>query len=473
MKFQKRVRASIKKHSLLSVGDRVLVAVSGGPDSVALLQALYELRQEFALHLEVAHLQHGIRGEEGREDARFVGELAESLNLPFHLKEMNLLEMKSAAAKGNLEAMAREARYQFFAAVARERKLGKIASAHTQDDQAETVLMWLLRGSGMKGLGGMAPIHTLNIPAGDSSKGIVIVRPLLELSKAEILEFLREKGVAYRVDRSNQDPSLLRNWIRLELIPRLKERIDPNLVARMSQDAEILRDEEVFLEELSRAELARIRNANGISRGLFLERPKAMQRRLLRLWIEEVRGHLRSIDFGHVEAILGFVRAGAPQGRLALPGGWEFIKEYGTLSLEKRSGRPKPPCYMYEYCPGADLKIREASITIHSRRIDQPASESPRTTMEAVFDAACLAERLTVRNFQRGDRFRPLGMDGHKKVKDLFIEKKVPSSVRPNWPLLSMGKEILWIPGYGRSELCKIGPQTRQVWHFRAVLSRD
>jgi tRNA(Ile)-lysidine synthase len=452
---------------LLARGDRVLVAVSGGPDSVALLQVLYELRQEFGLQLEVAHLQHGIRGEEAREDARFVGEFAESLKLPFHLREINLLEMKSAA-KGNLEAMAREERYEFFAAVARERGIGKVATAHTQDDQAETILMWLLRGSGRKGLSGMTPIHG---PRG--YPGVTIVRPLLEVSKVEILDFLRDKGVAYRVDRSNQDLSFLRNWIRLELIPQLKERIDPNLVARISQQAEIFRAEEVFLEELSRVELDRIRNANGISRGLFLERPKAMQRRLLRLWIEEVRGDLRGIDFGHVEEILRLISAGPPQGRLAIPGGWEFIKEYGTLTLEERSSRLKPLCYSYEYRVGADLKIREAGIIIHSKRIGQPASELPRTDMEAVFDAAFLPETLIVRNFRRGDRFRPLGMDGHKKVKDLFIEKKVPISARSKWPLLSMGEEILWIPGHGRSELGKIGPQTRQVWHFRAVPSGD
>ena len=162
---------------MITPGGDLLVAVSGGPDSVALLHLLYDLREELELRLEVAHLQHGIRGAEAQEDARFVAELAEKLGLPFHLKEVNLRQIKSAAGKGNLEALARAERYRFFADVARERNLGKIATAHTQDDQAETVLMWLLRGSGMKGLGGMPPTHQLdgtNIdsaswPYGDSS----------------------------------------------------------------------------------------------------------------------------------------------------------------------------------------------------------------------------------------------------------------------------------------------------------------
>ena len=162
MDLRRKVREFIEKHRLVSAGDCVLVAVSGGPDSVALLHLLYDLREELELHLEVAHLEHGIRGEEAREDARFVAELAEKLGLPFHLKEVDLHQIKSAAGKGNLEALARAERYRFFGAVARERNLGKIATAHTQDDQAETVLMWILRGSGMKGLGGMPPTHQLD-----------------------------------------------------------------------------------------------------------------------------------------------------------------------------------------------------------------------------------------------------------------------------------------------------------------------
>ena len=157
MTLQDQVKKTIEKHQMIKQGDDLLVAVSGGPDSVALLHLLCDLREELELHLEVAHLQHGIRGAEAQEDARFVAELAEKLGLPFHLKEVDLPRIRSAAGKGNLEALARVERYRFFAAVARERKLGKIATAHTQDDQAETVLMWLLRGSGLEGFRRYAP----------------------------------------------------------------------------------------------------------------------------------------------------------------------------------------------------------------------------------------------------------------------------------------------------------------------------
>ena len=172
MDLPRKVTEFIIGQGLLSPGDRVLIAVSGGPDSVLLLHVLYDLCEELELHLEVAHLQHGIRGAEAQEDAQFVAELAEKLGLPFHLKELNLRQIKSAAGKGNLEALARAERYRFFAAVARERKLDKIATGHTQDDQAETVLMWLLRGSGPKGLGGMPPTCRLDGTNIDSVSGL-------------------------------------------------------------------------------------------------------------------------------------------------------------------------------------------------------------------------------------------------------------------------------------------------------------
>ncbi len=451
---------------MIAAGDRVLVAVSGGPDSVALLHVLCELVPQLWFHLEVAHLQHGIRGEEAEEDARFVIDLAESLKLPIHLRRVNLQERRAAAAGGNLEAMARQERHGFFAAVARERGLGKVAMAHTEDDQAETVLMRLLRGSGRRGLGGIAPVHPL--PADPT---VTVIRPLLQTAKTDILEFLRDKGLPYRLDRTNQDPTLLRNSIRLMLIPQLKQQIDPNLVSRLSQQAEILRDEDVLLDELARINLAEVRQGRALRLDLFLRQPKAVQRRVLRLWLEEFRGDLRGVDFRHVRAILKLLTDGPPQGRLSLPGDWEVAKEYKRFIMQKRSSGRNRVCYTYEYRLGSNLKVTEAGVTIHSERTSNFNAEWPRTTMHAAFDARCLSEKVMVRNIRRGDRFRPLGMQGHQKVKDLFINRKVPYSTRSSWPLLSVGGEIIWIPGFGRSEFGKITSDTAQVWHFSAVVT--
>jgi tRNA(Ile)-lysidine synthase len=475
MVLERKVQESLGKFEILISGDRVLVAVSGGADSVALLHLLYALRDDLRVHLEVAHLQHGIRGEEAREDARFVAALADQLNLPFHLKEMNLLQIKAVAGKGNLEALAREERYRFFADIARQRRLAKIATAHTEDDQAETVLMWFLRGSGLNGLAGMAPVHPLDRIDTESENGMVVIRPLLDVSRAEIEAYLSEKHLNFRLDHSNQDPTFLRNWIRLELIPRLKEKIGRNLPSRLARQAELIRQENELLDALAKAALCEARIVEGMNRESLLKHGKAMQRRLLRLWIEETRGHLRGVDFHHVEALLDLINVGPPQGRLAIPGGWDLVKEYETLRLEKRSRSSKQQCacYSYELQVGEDLHVREAGLTIEAREIFPPLPSPPADLMDVFFDSASFAGKLTMRNFRPGDRFQPLGMRGHKKVKELFIEKKIPLSVRASLPLLVLGDEVIWIPGYGRGEVGKVTSDTKVILNLKAVAIRD
>ena len=472
MKFIRKVTEFAKKQKLFSPGDRVLVAVSGGPDSVALLHVLYDLREELGLHLEVAHLQHGMRGEEAREDARLVAALANSLKVAFHLKEVNIPEIKKVAGKGNLEALAREERYRFFIGVAQECDLNKIATAHTLDDQAETVLMWFLRGCGTKGLAGMSPLRHFASQNGDSALAPPLVRPLLGISKAEILNYLRERQLAYRMDKTNEDPALLRNWIRLRLLPQIAERIDAHWPERLARQAALLRDEDVFMDRLAQVELEKLRAPAGLDRKLLLEQEPALQRRILRLWIAEIRGHLRGFDYGHVEKLLNLVANGAPQARLSIPGGWELVNAYKTVTLEKRSRKLKGLRYSYKFSTGGILQIPEAGVALESKRISVPPAAQPgipTSLMEGLFDAALLSENLIVRNFCAGDRFQPLGMRGHKKIKDLFIEKKVPLSARSVLPLFSMGDEILWIPAYARSEIAKIGPQTKEFLYVRAV----
>lgn len=467
MSLEVTVKKAIVQYGMIAPGDGVVVAVSGGPDSMALLHVLYDLRDELMLRLEVAHVQHGIRGEAARQDAQFVAAVAERLGLPFHLKEINLIETRSNLGKGNLEAMAREVRYRFLIEVARQHKLQKVATAHTQDDQAETVLMWLLRGCGRKGLGGMSPLRSLSATEIQPLQEIALIRPLLEVSREEILQYLRAKSVEYRLDRTNLDLSYLRNWIRLELIPQLKERIDPQLGNRLARQASLLRAEEEYLRSHTEAVLKTVANGDSLIRESFLSNDTAMQRRLLRLWIEKVRGHLRGIDFEHVEEAIRLIAVGPPQGRLSIPGGWEFVKQYEKILLEKRRGQGRPVCYNYTLRCGGELDVIEAGMKIESSLVASPLM--PVNEMEAVFDIASLPDALTVRNFRHGDRFQPLGMSGHKKVKELFIEQKVPLSVRSTLPLLSLGQEILWIPGYGRSDFAKVHSNTKEILHFKAV----
>ena len=467
-----RIKTYAIRHNLLCTGDRVLVAVSGGPDSVALLHLLHELKDELRLDLEIAHLEHGIRGEEAKRDAKFVEILAGELKLPFHLRNVDLPRMKSEALKGNLEALGRAERYRFFADVAVSRKLSKVATAHTQDDQAETVLMWFLRGAGLTGLSGIAPCQRIETP-GEKALAVTVVRPLLDLSKDEIRQYLRGRGYNYRTDQSNQDATYLRNWIRLDLLPKIRERAGDRFSARLSQQAALLGDEDALLKKLTLRAYASVSAGRNLLRNAFLKEPTAVQRRILRHWIEETRGHLRGIDFVHIEALLRLIDEGPVQGKLAIPGGWNFIREYEQLRLEKPSRGLKRVCYSYDFQIGTPLRIREAGIELHAQLLPASAVSLPADFTEAIFDASSLTERLLVRNFRRGDRFKPLGLAGHKKLKDLFIENKIPLSIRAKLPLVAMGQEILWIPRYGRSETALVGDKTERVVQIKSFIYRD
>ena len=352
--------------SLLSPGDRVLVAVSGGPDSVALLHLLCELAGRICSFISKWLIcSMGFAAKKRRKMRICRRQWRRNLELPFHLKEIDLPQMKSDAGKGNLEALARVERYRFFAEVVKDRGLGKVATAHTRDDQAETVMMWFLRGAGKKGSGGMSPLQQLRLANG-SPDTLTVIRPLLETSKSEILAYLAEKGLAYRIDRSNQDSAFLRNWIRLELMPKIHERVDDGLSSRLGQQAQLFRDEDLFLEEMARKRHDRIHDGTGLSRTALLGEPKALQRRVLRLWLEQTRGHLRGIDFVHIEALLRLIEEGPAQGRLSIPGGWELVREYEKLRLERRSRGWKPVCYNYRLEVGTRLRIDEASIEFQS-----------------------------------------------------------------------------------------------------------
>lgn len=469
MNRAEKLVSTVARRGLLIAGDRILVAVSGGPDSVALLDVLHELRDEFALHLEVAHLQHGIRGDEARDDARFVGGLAEKLGLTVHLKEIDLPELRARAGKGNIEAMARQQRYRFFTDIAQQRGLSKIATAHTQDDQAETMLMWLLRGAGRKGLGGMSPVQSLDTRADVLAHGLQIIRPFLEIPKVEILEYLRERQFEYRVDSTNRETKLLRNWIRLELLPQLRDRIDGRVGARLAEQSAMLRDEQAVLDQVAFAELAKCRRGNGLDRVQFLQQPVALQRLILRYWIEGWRGNLRGIDFAHIEAVRELAATGPAHGRLAIPGGWELRRQYDSLSLARRERGLQPICYIYPLKLGETLQIREANVELISTTMAPPDSRVVADLTEACFDRDGLPEQLIVRNFRRGDWFEPLGMGGHKKIKDLFIDRKVALSERAKLPILIGGDQVLWIPGHGRSRTALVTPASRAVVRIKVV----
>jgi tRNA(Ile)-lysidine synthase len=468
MNLHTKVREYCRKHRLLQRGDGVLVAVSGGPDSIALLQLLRDLQDDFSLRLEVAHVEHGMRGSEGKHDARFVQVSAERLGLRFHLGETDIPLRRSRAGGGNLEQLARQERYRFFFATARAGNLNKIATAHTENDQAETVLMWLLRGAGGQGLGAITPARRMDFSDHQPQRCLTLIRPLLATSKKEIFELLEERNLKFCFDHTNDDTALLRNWLRHDLLPRVEQRVDPGVPSRLAHTAEVLRDEALFIESLAQERLGKLCANGSLNCNELQIQPRALQRQILRLWFKRVRGDLRRIDFDHIEKVLELVSQGPPQAQLAIPGGWQFIREYDSLRLDKGAPGPTLP-YCYALQPGATLTVSEAGVVIQTHRVSRVESAWPSTQLEAIFDLDALSAPLVVRNFRPGDRFQPLGMAGHKKVKDLFIEKKAPYSTRALLPLLVMGREVLWLPGYGRSETGRIGPDSQHLLHLRLI----
>jgi tRNA(Ile)-lysidine synthase len=466
--IENKLKSAIKASGLLAVGDRVLVATSGGSDSTALLYLLHSLREELALQIEVAHLQHGMRGDEADRDARFVAQTARELSLRFHLKAVNVVRLKAVAGEGNIEAIGRKERYDFFSTTAIARRLNKVATGHTRDDQVETLLMRLLRGSGKTGLAGM-PTSRLLPSAGAS---VSLIRPLMGIWRHDLIAYLRERGVAYQVDATNQDLRMLRNWVRLRALPFLRSRLGRRLDERLAEMAAILGDEDRFLESLSVERLTSIREGDSLRREELLMEPMPMQRRLVRSWLKQSAGHLRGITAFHVAAAIRFIESGPPQGRLSLPGSQDLVKSYGRIRLEPKKSLTRTTAaanYSYSLPEEGEIAIPEAKMRMRCSRLPWTPELWPRNHHEAVFDSGALPLDRVVRNVRAGDRFRPLGLNGRKKLKDLLIDNKVPLAARRILPVVIAGGEIVWVPGLARSAVAAVGDGTKEVFRIQLI----
>jgi tRNA(Ile)-lysidine synthase len=371
------------------------------------------------------------------------------------------------AGKGNLEALSRTQRYRFFAELMAAEQLAKLATAHTLDDQAETVLMWFLRGAGARGLSGIAPRRELRLPATTCDGRITVIRPLLEVFKTEILQYLTENKIAYRRDESNLDPSYLRNWLRWHLLPELRQRFGERLPLRLVRQAQLIGDEDGLLDRLAREKLAAVRDADALQSDLLARESPALQRRIVRLWIDEVCGALTGVSYVHVADILRLNHKSGRQARLSIARGWELVREYGALRLRRTRNRPSAVSYSYNLIVGETLHIPEARLDVISERLPPGLESASKGLTEALFDGAFLTAPLQVRNFRRGDSYQPLGMRGHKKIKDLFIERKIPRHKRARLPLFTVDGAIVWIPGCGRSELGKVTAQSQSLVRFK------
>lgn len=451
-----KVSSTISRYRMIEPGERILVALSGGPDSTALFHILLELQDKLSFSLVVAHLNHQLRGKEAEEDALFVRRLAKKKGVPVRVGKADV--GKIAVTEGlSLEEAARIARYKFLFSLKKRLKMDKIAIGHTKDDQAETFLMRLIRGSGLAGLSAIYPT---------TEEGII--RPLIESARTEVIDYLRSKGISYRIDSSNYDLLFMRNRVRRELIPYLEEHFNPQVVSTLSRAAEIARVDDQFLTELAMERMGELASTDegGISLDIarFLTLPLSLRRRVVRLAFLRVKGDIRRLSFNHVDSLLSL--AEGDEGRmLSLPRGLIAFKEGGSLIIRERR-ETRRVSFRYLFSIPGEVEIPELSRRFRARIISREQfREEGRTfsPLYAALDRSKLSSTLEVRNRREGDYFHPLGAPGGKKLKDFFIARKIPAKLRDSIPLFLSNGDIVWIAGIEIGERFKVLPDTKEI----------
>ncbi len=457
-------RLTIRNHGLLPAGTRVAVALSGGADSVALLFALGELaaHEKFRL-VGAAHLNHQLRGVDADSDAQFCRDLAARLDVPIVVEQADVAALARESG-ASIEHAAHIARYAFFERAAARLGAAAIAVAHTQDDQAETFLLRLLRGAGPRGLGGIHP------------RTGIVVRPFLDTPRAEVRDFLRAGRIEFREDASNADLSIPRNRIRHELLPLLDARFAPGVVDILDREAAIAREDADYLEHVAEAVAARVivQTANGVEldADALLVEPAAIARRVIRLAQQMAAGRNRFIGFDAGEAVRRFA-VSKSTGQLDLPG-HRVNRRGGVLVLTESRGREKPiPAGDFTYqleVPG-EVAVPEAACAISAEERTVPPGRSAGELWhlagrsdEAVLEARSLTAPLTVRNRRTGDRFRPLGLQGRKALQDFFVDAKIDRFEREITPVIVDSKgHIVWVAGHAVAEDFRVTGATRDV----------
>lgn len=423
-----RIAETIARYRMFGPGARIGVAVSGGADSVALLHMLRDL--DWRLSITVLHLNHGLRGEESDGDAEFVQELSERLGYRCRIDRVRL-----ANSEGNLEQRARRARLSFFERMRCECGLDKVATAHTRSDQAETVLFRFLRGTGTGGLASILPV---------TAEGLV--RPLIEISRREVIGYLTAFGIAWREDRSNADPRFSRNRIRHQLLPQLEREWNPNLEQTLAHTAAAANDERLYWA--ARVEEVWERLARPHPRGVVLlgpeasREPPALLRHLIRAAIDSVRGNLARIGFEHVETILRMLLTGAPrQARIPAI----------EATCWRKSVHLAPPFVPYSL----EMNAQGGQISRGPERVrvvlEQCGYNEDARTDRNSLDADRVNGPLILRNWTEGDAYRPMNYGSVQRVNDLFQSARIPLWDRRDWPIITRGGSIVWTERFGAS----------------------
>jgi len=472
------VERAIDCRRMIDAGETVLVGVSGGPDSVALVHVLLALSPKFSFRVAMAHLNHGLRRSESARDEAFVISLAKQLNLPVHVERQDVRQYQQRHQLC-LEEAARQVRYSFYHAVASRFGYEKIALGHHSDDNAELVLMFMLRGSGPLGLSGIPPLRDDQI-----------IRPLIDIKRSEIMDFIAEKQLDYVEDSSNRELQHLRNRIRNQLIPQLKAEYNPRLIDSLNRLASIMDAEERYMEGLVQPIFEGLTVFEKPGRiGLDISslnlQPIAVRRRLIRKAVLKVKGNTRELAFANVEAAVKLAQEGSDSNVLDLPGRIRISRHDDVLVISRESQSLRniaadphlslTPAYEYTLSKPGEIFVKEAALQIRFSEIPpvqasdwHPAGNEKRA---AYFDMEKIHFPLVIRNFRSGDRFSPLGVIGRQKLKKFFIDHKVSRSQRAKCPIVLSRNKIIWVAGQRMDNAVKIGPQTRRILKAELLLA--
>jgi tRNA(Ile)-lysidine synthase len=459
------VKGTIDCYHLLDRGDRLIVGVSGGVDSMVLLHLLNVFRQQFDLFLIVAHVNHGLRPKESEVEAELVQKESERLGLTFEYGLFNTKEFQKTRGI-SLQDAARRIRFHYYSVLLQKYSANKIALGHNADDQVETILLRLMRGSGLKGLKGILPIR----------EGKVI-RPLLEVWRREIESFAEEMKIPYLLDSSNLKENYLRNRIRLTLIPLIEREYQPNFKEILLRTSTILREENDYLERGAEEAYHKIvqeeKDALSFKLSQYQSLHPAIQWRVLqKIWGRMDKGGMDSevsegIEVDHIYKKLGQIN---PSFLLDLSHGVYLEKRYDVVTMKKGWAKPVPPFEVELISPGRTFieEIKRTIVVEEVSKIDK-IKDIYRLPDMALLDYQNLQFPLKVRNFRPGDRFQPLGLKGTQKLKEFFIDHKIPKFERERIPLLVSGEMIAWVVGYRINERVKVTEKTQRVLKVQVV----
>ena len=458
MKIEDIFHNTINEYGMIQSGDGIVVGFSGGPDSTALVHLLYRFKEHYNIRLVCAHLNHKFRPGDAEEDAKYVQAFCRERGIRCIVECEDVPRM--AAREGlSPEQAGRRARYDLFNRVMQGEGFNKIAVAHNRDDQVETVLMRLIRGAGVEGLGGIKPVR------GN------IIRPLLEVPRSMIEDYCKEHWLNPVTDKTNLSPVYFRNRIRLELLPCLRDNYNSNIDRAVLGAARVLRWENDFIAGAARDEFSRLAEEQGTGRLEFsaeklLELHTAVLWRVLRMAVEHLLGDANNLELVHIEKLYALLEKGETGKRINLPRGIVAGGEYGRFFVARQPHPAGGIEETYRLAVPGSTSIHEADGVIEAKIFSMEDYKRERNTADdrrAFLDLAKTGRNLVVTGRKKGDRFNPLGMAGTKKLKDFFIDQKVPRNKRDLVPIVRSGRDIIWIAGYRIDEKYKVTADTRKV----------